>query len=123
MDTFHPLQSKESIVDITILHTTMGYLAYRYISFSPKISKRRSTPSGMFVGTAKKILFQRLIGILFLGLVPAFITLKFLPFSTQNLGVSFSCNFDTLIWIISLSGIAVLLSYFSIKSHLNYRFL
>ena len=116
MSTFHPPQSIELVVIIPILLATLGYLAYWYISFSPKILKRISKTSGMLVDAVKKILFQRLIGILFLGIVPTFITIKFLPFSLKDLGVSFSFNFNTLLWILALSGIVILLSFFSRNS-------
>ena len=123
MSTFHPPQSRELIVIIPILLATLGYLAYWYISFSPIILKLINRKIGMLEDAAKKILFQRLIGILFLGIVPAFITIKFLPFSLQNLGVSFSFNFNTLLWIFCLSGIVILLSFFgrdSIENLKNY---
>lgn len=119
MNNFHPPQSEELIVIIPILLATLGYLAYWYISFSPVILKRIYKKNGILLDAAKKILFQRLIGILFLGIVPTFIILKFLPFSLQNLGVSFSFNFSTLLWILSLSGISILLSYLGRNSPEN----
>ena len=110
MITFPPLQSEDTILIASIALVTLGYLLYWYISYSPKLLERIRDNSEKAPFTLKKVLFQRLIGILFLGIIPGFIVLKFFPFNLSSLGVSFNVDIKTLIWIISLSSIVISLS-------------
>ena len=113
MITFPPIQSEDTILIASIALVTFGYLSYWYISYSPRILERIRDNSEKTPFSLKKILFQRLTGILFLGIIPGFIVLKFLPFNLNSLGVSFNVDIKTFIWIISLSSIVISLSYFS----------
>ncbi|MDX2442345.1 MAG: CPBP family intramembrane metalloprotease [Bacteroidales bacterium] len=119
MTSFPPVQNEDYSVIVPIALATMGYLLYWYISFSPGLLKRIQAASGKFSFSLKKVLFQRLTGILFLGIIPSFITLLFLPFDMNNLGVNFSFNSATLIWIFALSIVLISLSYYSRNSPEN----
>ena len=116
MITFSPLQSEDTILITSIALATLGYLCYWYISHSPKFLEQIKEVSGKTPFTLKKTLLQRLTGILFLGIIPGFIVLKFLPFNLNSLGVSFNVDIKTFIWIISLSSLVISLSYFSRRS-------
>lgn len=107
------------IVSLTV--TIIGYLIYWYISMSQIVLKKLRDVSGNDAVQLRKILWQRIIGILFLGIIPGFIILTFLPYSLTDLGVHFQAAGNTIPWILGIGVIVVCLSYLSRKSPENLK--
>ena len=104
---------------ICILLFTAGFLTFHFISKSEKLKSRCIARFGEENFSVHWILFERLLGILFFGIVPAFIltigfhkNLSDYGFSSDHLLLSFY-------WILGLSPLIILMNYSNHRSKDN----
>ncbi len=116
MDLLPDFHSNDLVPVTIILTVTFGFLAYWYISLSENILRKIRQGSSSRLFLLKKVLWQRLMGVLFLGILPGLAILLLLHFNLNDLGVVFLNSGKTVGWIILLPFIIVPGSYFTPKN-------
>jgi membrane protease YdiL (CAAX protease family) len=118
LPSFHP---DDLIPVMVILTTVLAYLAYWYLSqakFILKIIEERSTQKSYLL---KKVLWQRLSGVFFLGILPGSVLLIFLPFTLKELGLFYQISNETILLTIILIVIVVIINSFAASNPENLK--
>ena len=100
----------ESVVSISIV--AFGFISYFFISNSKKLHTSFIKKFGEERTLILWIVFQRLTGVVFLGLIPAIIVLSVFPLSFADFGISLKNLLPTLYWIFGLSAIIICMNFF-----------
>lgn len=85
---------------------TMGFLIYYILSGSKVLRSRMESYLGDEKTKVLWILFQKLVGFIFLGVLPA-LALLFMPVTLEQVGVSFHNLTGSLLWIAGLGLVVV----------------
>jgi membrane protease YdiL (CAAX protease family) len=95
--------------------TTIGFIIYWFISLSTSVRKKFNSKYGEQRTEILWVLFQKLTGVLFLGIFPAIICLVVLDYSLSDYGINFE-NFKlSLFYLTALSAIIIPLTIISGK--------
>lgn len=90
-------------VVLVILLLTVGFVAYWFLAESPVVrrwvtgTKLESAPSALWV------VCQKLLGVLFLGIIPALVVLGALPYSLLDYGLGLENTGISLLWVFGLA--------------------
>lgn len=108
---------KDLIPVLGIGLATTAYFLYWYLPVPVRLKTRPST--FMPEKQVNSVVLRRVYGVLFLGIIPAWIILRFTQVTPEKFGMIFSFNKQSLLWLLLLlilSGIPV---YLSRKSSAN----
>ena len=97
---------------ISVAFATLGYVFYLAISSSEKIQSSLSSDTQ---NNANHIFFQRLLGVLIFGILPALGLWFFTDVSFKNTGLSILIKGDTLLYTLLLAILIIPLNYFNSK--------
>ncbi|MCD4792062.1 MAG: CPBP family intramembrane metalloprotease [Bacteroidales bacterium] len=104
---------------IYVFIVTVAFSAYYFLSNSDTLKKRFIQKTGIEKIKIYWVLFEKLLGFLFFGVIPLTFVLVVFNESLLTCGISAE-NFQiSLYWIIGLSPILILLSYFNSKKKDN----
>jgi membrane protease YdiL (CAAX protease family) len=117
LPSFHP---DDLIPVMVVLITILGYLAYWYLShakFILRIIEKRSTQESYLL---KKVLWQRLSGVFFLGILPGSVLL-ILSFTLKELGLFYQISNNTILPTLILIVIVVVINSFAASNPENLK--
>ena len=84
----------------------VGFVAYWFLAESPALRKRivgsRDSPA-----TSRWVVFQKMTGFVFLGLIPLVIVLSVLPYTLTDYGLGFANTPTSLLWVMGLACVVV----------------
>jgi membrane protease YdiL (CAAX protease family) len=111
----HPFawNSFDSAFVICILALATGFMAYFFISKSEKLKNYFSIKFGNNKSEVRWVLFERLIGVFFYGIVPALIIIIGFNKSLSDYGFSFENRLLSIYWILGLSPVLIAMNYFN----------
>ncbi|MBK8807661.1 MAG: CPBP family intramembrane metalloprotease [Bacteroidales bacterium] len=113
------LSTKELHLVLALISVTVGYLGYWFISQSPKLLKKKQSQYTEDEYSTKKIITQRYIGVLFLGIIPAIICFGFLSSNLDFYGLNLKNLRVSALWILGLSALIVPMTILSAKKPAN----
>ncbi len=116
LPVFH---SQDLTPALALILTCFGYLTYWYLARSPKLLNRLFSGADPDALALRRVLWLRLIGVLFLGLVPAMIFFTFTSMTPGDVGVSSNLNPDLFYWTGSLGFIVAGLTYIGRNNSTN----
>ncbi|MFC2118762.1 lysostaphin resistance A-like protein [Bacteroidota bacterium] len=105
---------------LAIALTTIGFIIYWFLGLSDSIRAKFVKKYGEEKTRINFILFQKYIGVLFLGIVPTIIALIFLPYSFSEYGLNFKNLLPTLYWTLGLGAIIIPMNLFAARKPKNY---
>jgi membrane protease YdiL (CAAX protease family) len=100
-DTFN-WQPGDFPVVLSILLLTVGFVTYWFLAESPPV-RRWVTGNKETAATVRWVVAQKLLGVVFLGIVPLLVVLWVLPYSLVDYGLSFKNTGTSLLWVLGLS--------------------
>jgi hypothetical protein len=106
---------------ISVLIVAAAFICYYYISRLKVIRDYLTDKLEEEQGQLRLVLFQRLCGVLFFGIIPAFFFLFLMNSSIFNFVLKIHFDLYSFIAIISLGFIAFLINYFITKSPENLK--
>ncbi len=104
---------------LILLLCTLGFTAYHFLSHDPGLEKRFLKKYGPEKGPTQQVFFQRYIGMLTIGLLPAIILWLFLGKSPLAYGIGVEKLDTSLLWIAGLGAIIIPLNFFRTSSPKN----
>lgn len=117
-----PSFQPDDLIPVTVvLITTFSYLAYWYISRAKSVLRIVKDRSDQEAFLLKKVLWQRLSGVFFLGVLPGFVVLVFLPFDLKGLGLTYLISNETISWSLGLSAIVIFINFFAASNPENLK--
>lgn len=101
---------------LALLLFTLGFSAYHFLSLSPRLKEYFTQKYGAEKGHTRHVFFQRYLGMLSIGLIPALVMWLCLGKGLTAYGVTLE-NIDTsLYWILGLGTPILIISYFKTQS-------
>ncbi len=117
-----PVFQPDDLIPVTIILTTViAYFGYWYVSQSGYVLKIIEKRSGRESFLIKKVLWQRLSGVFFLGVLPGFIVLNILPFHLKDFGLLYQMSNEAILWTLILILIVVIINFISASNPKNLR--
>jgi len=94
---------------------TTGFMVYYFLSLSTKIREIFIKKIGEEETSIWWVIFQKIGGFVFLGIIPAIVTMIVLDTSLKDYGVKF-VNFDkSIYWILGLTIVIIFMNYFAAR--------
>lgn len=84
---------------------TIGFVTYWFLAESKRIRDRINATWAHPKASIAWVIYQKLVGVLFLGVIPLFIAIAFLPFSMSEYGLSFQNTGASMLWILALAAV------------------
>ena len=112
-------KSSDNQFFIAILVVAAGFMAYYFISKSEKIKNKFIKKFGAEKTLVRWVVFERLLGVLFFGIIPLISISIIFRDNIKNYGISSSNLILSMYWISGLSPILILMNYFNCKKEDN----
>ena len=110
---------QDTIFFVTILIVAGGFMAYYFISKSEKLKSKLIAKFGQEKTLVRWVVFERLLGVLFFGIIPlATISLLFEK-GIESYGISSANMLTSIYWILGLSPLLITMNYFNCKKEDN----
>ena len=91
------------VLVITLL--TVGFVTYWFLAESPLVRRRIEGAEAETTPSARWVVSQKLLGVLFLGIIPLTVVLLVLPYSLVNYGMGFANTGTSLAWVFGLAAV------------------
>lgn len=108
-------QDKDFAFSTCMLAVALGFMFYYFLSKSSGLKGKFTSKFGEEEGQVRWVVFERLLGVVFFGVVPSVIVLVQFQGKFGHSGLSADFDMDSLYWILGLSPIIILLSYLNRK--------
>ena len=101
---------------------TIGFSIYHFVSIAPSLKEKYTNKYGAIAGNTKLVLFQRYLGCLTIGIIPALIIVWVSGRSFGDYGLKFQNGLLSFYWIAGIAAIVVPMNYFNSKKPANLTF-
>lgn len=119
MNNFYDWDPQYSSVVIAIISVSLGFATYWFISISEKIKSQFFKSENGENSWVRYVFFQKMMGVLFMGVVPGFIVLSTSEITLSELGLNFNHFTESLIYIGIMGSIILTLNFFVSKNPAN----
>ncbi len=109
------------VFTLAIASVATGYLSYYFIAHSEEINRKLAADSSERDSAIRIACFQRMTGVVFLGLLPLLAMLLFAGLQPTHLGLGFSNPGSTAKWTLALSAIVVGINFLNARKPSNLR--
>jgi len=112
--TFDPTWNQENYEStLAILLTAIGFSLFWFISMSKVIKEKFFTDGKGITTWINYVIFQKMTGVLFLGLIPAIIVFSTTDYSIKDLGLNANHLDQSLLYSGIMCALILLLNYFA----------
>lgn len=94
-----------SVISISLL--TIGFVSFWFLSESERIHNRIKANWAHPKSSVITVVYQKLIGVLLLGIIPLLVALAFLPYKLLDYGLAFQNTGSSMLWIIGIATIVI----------------
>jgi membrane protease YdiL (CAAX protease family) len=101
---WNPTQA-QAVISITLL--TVGFVTFWFLSESTKIHHRIKKIWKEPASSVVQVVYQKLIGVLLLGIIPFLFALAFFPYEITEYGLGFENTSTSLAWIAGIAAIVI----------------
>lgn len=108
-----------SVVGISV--STIGFIFYWFLALSPKIKAIYFIKFPEESAWVKYVVFQKMMGVLFLGILPGSLALIFLPFSLADFGLKLGNYSQSIVYILVMCVLIALINYKATKNVENLK--
>ncbi|MEM6842194.1 MAG: CPBP family intramembrane glutamic endopeptidase [Bacteroidota bacterium] len=98
---------------LSIITLTVCFVVFWFLSESEKIHQQIGVNRSKEAASVAKVVYQKMMGVFFLGIIPIVIALLFLPYSLAEYGLGFQNTGTSMLWI---CGIAVIVFPLNIRA-------
>ncbi|MDI1356427.1 MAG: CPBP family intramembrane metalloprotease [bacterium] len=119
MASFYEFNAKDTASVVAILAVSIGYSIYWFLSISAKVKKwffLRFTEDRAWI---TYVLFQKIAGLLFMGVLPGIVVVTNTTYSFSDLGVNLFHLNESLLYIAIIGVLIVTLNFFASKNQNN----
>jgi membrane protease YdiL (CAAX protease family) len=113
------LMPKDTIFFVTILVVSGGFMAYYFMSKSEKLKNSFIQKFGKEKTLIRWVVFERLLGVLFFGIIPLATLPVFFEKGIASYGISSDNLLTSLYWVLGLSPLLITMNYFNCKKEDN----
>lgn len=110
---------QDMIFFVTILVVSGGFIAYYFLSKSGKLKKNFVQKFGKQKTLVRWVIFERLLGVLFFGIIPIATIFIFFDNGISSYGISSDNLLISIYWILGLSPLLIIMNYFNCKKEDN----
>ena len=107
---------------LTIAFLTAGFSIYHFVSIAESTKKRFVNKYGEERGHTKMVLFNRYLGAMTIGIIPAIALVLITGKSFADYGFKFQNHLTSLYWILGIACIVVPMNFFNSKKEKNLAF-
>lgn len=104
---------------IAIVYTAIGFAAYWFIAESNSIKKNFFNNGNDEQNQVRYVVFQKLVGVLFLGIIPAVYFLSSTEYSLAKLGLQLGDYKHSLMYITGMAVLILIMNYFASSNPKN----
>lgn len=119
MNNFYDWKPEYMNAFVTILSVSIGFIIYWFLALSPVLKQmffKRYQGSDAWV---TYIAFQKMLGALFMGVIPGLILLGSSDYTLPELGVKIGNYSESLVYIAAMCSLILIINYFGAKNPLN----
>ena len=95
---------------VGIISVSIGFAVYWFLSISPKIKDRFFAKHPEETAWEKYAVFQKMMGVLFMGVIPGAFALYFLPYTLADYGIKAGNYIESLIYIGIMGTLIVIIN-------------
>lgn len=106
---------------VGIASATVGFIIYWFLALSPKIKAAYFAKHKVEDAWINYVVFQKMIGVLFCGIIPAVIVLYLLPYSLADYGLKPGNLKESLLYCAVMCALIFLINYFATKNPENLK--
>ena len=88
---------------LVIMLLTVGFVTYWFIAESSTLRQKLTEGKPEEIASRNRVVFQKLTGFTFLGLIPLVVVLLTLPYSLTDYGLGFANTGTSLVWVFGLA--------------------
>ena len=108
MNHFYQWKPEYTVPFICIISVSIGFPIGWFLAYSNKVKKIFFSNPDTHKAWINFVFFQKMIGALFMGIIPLLIVLGYTPFTISDLGININ-NFSESLLYISLLGLMILI--------------
>lgn len=119
MNNFYDWKPEHTDAFVTILSVSIGFAAYWFTALNPAIKLeffKRFTGDNAWMAY---ISFQKMIGALFIGIIPGIILLSTSNYTLPDLGLKTGSYYESLVYIIVMCSLILIINFFATKNPIN----
>ncbi len=113
MNTFFDWNPEYEASVIAIFLVSACFSFYWFIAINPTVKARLFARTNEEKAWINYVVFQKLTGVFFLGVIPALVIFNTTEYTINDLGVNFNESKQSLIYIIIMGALILLLNYFA----------
>ncbi|MGD1892616.1 MAG: CPBP family intramembrane glutamic endopeptidase [Cyclobacteriaceae bacterium] len=92
---------------IAIFLLTVGFVTFWFLSESTKIHHRIKRTWTEPLSSVAQVVYQKFVGVIFLGIIPFLVALAFFPYNVTDYGLGFENTPTSLIWVFGIAAIVI----------------
>lgn len=117
----HSLQwmPKDTVFFVMMIAVSGGFMVYYFMTKSEKLKDRFVQKFGNKKALVRQVVFERLLGVLFFGILPLATIVIFFEKGVSSYGISSGNLLLSLYWVLGLSPLLILMNYFNCKKEDN----
>ncbi len=119
MTNFYDWNPSLSAPVITILSVSIGFVFYWFLAISPKIKSLFFKKYELEQAWINYVLFQKLVGALFMGFIPGIIIMMHTGIGMSGFGINLNNFSDSIVYTLIIGAIILFLNYFAAKKPYN----
>ncbi len=109
----------DTVFFVTILEVSIGFIAYFFLSKSQQLKQQFTDRYGKEATKTRWVVFERLLGVFFFGIIPLITLLVFFEKDASIYGLNFNHLLTSLYWITGLAPVLIILNYLNSKKEDN----
>ncbi len=109
----------DSVVGIT--SAAVGFAIYWFLALSPKIKSSYFLKYKQDEAWIRYVFYQKMMGVVFLGIIPAIIALSFLPYSLADYGLKLGDFYTSMIYTSIICLVIALINFTGTKKARNLK--
>lgn len=119
MENFYDWKPEYTVPFVAIMSVSIGFAVYWFLSLSKKIERYVFNKYAGDEAWINFVVFQKLCGVLFMGLIPGIFVLLYSDHTLNSLGINLNNFTASLIYILIIGAIMLTANYFVAKNPFN----
>jgi membrane protease YdiL (CAAX protease family) len=119
MDNFYDWKPQYTNVFVTVISVSIGFATYWFLALSEKIKSLFFKKYDKKNAWVAYVFYQKMMGVVFMGLIPGIILLSISDYTLADLGIRFGNYKESLIYIAIMGTLIFIINFFVSKNPFN----